>query len=243
MKKIAIIAEGQSELIFIRTLLYRIMDCSKICFRCFQLYAGRTIPTKFDFPNPNAEISFLIINVGQDEKVLSFIKEREQDLLQNGYEKIIGLRDMYSEEYIKRSPNAIDDNISNAFVNGWKLTIQNMSDPTKITLCVAIMELEAWFLAMYHIFERINTDLNVEFIEKELGFNLTSIDPQSEFIKPSEIVDRIFQLVGSQYNKKEHDVEMICSRINAKDISNIKAKGICDTFIDFYEELSKLINV
>ena len=243
MRKFAIIAEGQSELIFIRSLLYRIMDCSKICFECLRLYAGKTKQIPFKFSNPNAEISFLIINVGQDEKVLSFIKEREQNFLRSGFEKIIGLRDMYSEEYMKMSPNLINDDISNAFINGWNSTIQDMSEPSKIKLYVAIMELEAWLLAMYHIFERINTNLSVEFIEKELGFNLTSIDPQSIFIKPSEIIDKIFQLVGSQYNKKEHDVEMICSKIEADDISNVKAKGICGTFIDFYEELSKAINI
>ena len=237
MKKVAIFTEGQSEQIFIRHLLLQTIDCSKISFKCLRLYAGKTVPARFDFPNPHAEVSFLIINVGQDEKVLSVIKEREKDLIRKGFERIIGLRDMYSEEYLKRSPNEINNSVIEAFIYVWNSTIQNMSDPYKIIMHIAVMELEAWFLAIYHIFERINSLLSVEYIESELGINLANIDPQTEFFKPSEEVNRIFQLVGLQYKKKEHDVESICSKINNDDISNVFENGRCNKFKDFYEEL------
>jgi hypothetical protein len=243
MRKIAIIAEGQSELIFVRNLLFQTMDCSKICFDCFRLYADRTERIPFKFPNPNAEVSFLIINVSQDEKVLSFIKEREESLLSKGYERIIGLRDMYSEEYIKRSPDEINDRVIKALIDGWNTTIQNMNEPSKIKLCVAIMEIEAWFLAMYNIFGRINSILSIEYIESKLGINLTNIDPQSFFLKPANIVDSIFQLAGSQYNKKEHDVEKICNLINNNDIANALEKGKCSMFKEFYEEIVNTIIV
>ena len=197
----------------------------------------------FNYSNPNAEVSFLIINVGQDEKVLSFIKEREQSLLSKGYEKIIGLRDMYSEEYMKRSPDEINDGVINTFIDGWNSTIQNMNNPSKIILYIAVMELEAWFLAMYNIYERINPVLNIEYIESELGFDLACIDPQSEFLRPATVVNKILQLVGFQYNKKEHEVEKICSMIDIDDISIILEGGKCRNFKDFYEELLKTIIV
>ena len=244
MKKIAIIAEGQSELIFVRNLLIRTMDCSKICFECFRLYAGRTLPAPFKFPNPNAEVSFLIINVGQDEKVLSFIKEREKSLLSKGYDKIIGLRDMYSEDYLKISPNKIDENLNNSFLDSWNLTIKAMSNPSKVVLCVAIMEIEAWFLAMYNIFKNINSILSVDYIESKLGINLEEINPQIVFLKPSKMIDKILQLVGFQYNKKEHEVEKICSLINKDDISNVfLKKDLCSKFSEFYDELLKTLEI
>lgn len=220
MSKVAIFVEGQSEQIFIRHLLLRTMDCSKVSFICLRLYAGKTIPARFDYPNPHAEMSFLIVNVGQDEKVLSEIKEREEDLIKQGFDRIIGLRDMYSEKYLKRSPSGIDNSVTTAFIDGWNSTIQRMSKPSKIKIHIAIMELEAWFLGIYDIFKRINSILSVEYIENELGFNLADIDPQTEFFKPAEEVNRIFQLVGLQYKKKEHDVESICSNINNDDLYN-----------------------
>jgi len=213
------------------------MDCSKISFRCLRLYAGREIRAKYDYLNPSAEINFLIVNVGQDEKVLSIIKEREANLIRKGFERIIGLRDMYSEEYSKRSPNEINDIVTMSFIKGWNSTIQKMSDPSKIRMHIAIMELEAWFLGIYDIFKRINSILSVEYIENELGFNLADIDPQTEFFKPAEEVNRIFQLVGLQYKKKEHDVESICSNINNDDLYNSFKNGRCSRFKDFYEEL------
>ena len=74
-------------------------------------------------------------------------------------------------------------------------------------------------------------------IENKLGINLAEIDPQAEFFKPAEEVDKIFQLVGMRYKKKEHDVESICSKINNDDICNALENGRCNRFKDFYEEL------
>ena len=237
MRKVAIFTEGQSEQIFIRHLLLQTMDCSKISFRCLRLYAGRDIPAKYDYLNPNAEINFLIVNVGQDEKVLSILKEREANLIRKGFERIIGLRDMYSEEYSKRSPSEINNSVTMSFIDGWNSTIQKMSDPSKIRMHIAIMELETWFLAISYIFERINSILSVEYIESKLGINLANIDPQIEFFRPSEEVNRIFQLVGLQYKKKEHDIESICSKINNDDLCNAFKNGRCSRLKDFYEEL------
>lgn len=238
MTKVAIFVEGQSEQIFIRHLLLRTMDCSKVSFSCLRLYAGKTVPARFDYSNPHAEMSFLIVNVGQDEKVLSEIKEREEDLIKQGFDRIIGLRDMYSEKYLKRSPSGIDNSVTTAFIDGWNSTIQSMSKPSKIKIHIAIMELEAWFLGMYNLFGRINSRLSVDYIEKELGFNLPDIDPQTEFFNPAQEVHRIFQLVGRRYQKSTHDVESICSRINANDLCNAFKNRRCSSFRDFYEEMS-----
>lgn len=237
MSKVAIFVEGQAEQIFVRHLLLQTMDCSKVSFICLRLYAGEMIPARFDYPNPHAEMSFLIVNVGNDETVLSAIKDREKGLLEKGYEKIIALRDMYSENYCKRSPRVIDDSITKLFIDSWHSTIESMSDPAKIKMRVAIMELEAWFLGMYDIFERIDGKLTVDYIEKELGFNLADIDPQTEFFKPTEEVDRIFQLVGPPYKKSEHDVESICSQINSADLCNAFTNGRCGSLRAFYEDM------
>lgn len=237
MNKVALFVEGQSEQIFIRHLLLRTMDCSKVSFTCLRLYAGKTIPARFDYPNPHAEMSFLIVNVGQDEKVLSEIKEREAHLIKQGFDRIIGLRDMYSEKYLKRSRTGIDNSVTTAFIDGWNSTIQKMSNPSKIKIHIAIMELEAWFLGMYDIFGRMNSILSVDYIEKELGFNLSDIDPQTEFFHPADVLASILGLVGCQYDKSSDQLESICSRIIRADIWNALENGRCESFGDFYEEM------
>jgi len=73
MKKIAIFVEGQGEQIFIRNLLFcgDLVNLSEVSFECIDL---RGNPTPFPYRNPNAEVHFQIVNVGNDEKVLSAIK-------------------------------------------------------------------------------------------------------------------------------------------------------------------------
>jgi hypothetical protein len=239
MKKIAIFTEGQSEQIFLRHLLLQTMDCSKISFSCLRLRKGKMIHVPFDYPNPNAEAWFLIVNVGQDEKVLSVIKESEKDLFKKGFERIVGLRDMYSEEYSKRSPNGIDDSVTRAFIDGWNSTIKSMSNPSKIKMHIAIMELEAWFLGMYNIFKRLDPALSIDYIEKEFGYNLSGIDPQTVFFKPSDIFSDILQLINWQYKKSEHEMEHICSKINMNDLSDAFENGRCINFKNFYDEILK----
>jgi hypothetical protein len=235
MKKIAIFTEGQSEQIFVRHFLTLVFGWENLSFECFKLYRDRMDPVPFKHPNENAEMYFLILNIGNDEKVLTAVKEREKGLIQKGYEKIISLRDMYSQEYSKRSGRVIDENVTREFIDGANIVIRSMSDPSKIKMHFAIMELEAWFLGMYNIFERVKPELNIAYIEEELGFNLVVIDPQTEFFKPANEVDKIFKLVGLQYQKTEHEVESLCSEMNTNDFSNALENGRCISFKDFYD--------
>jgi len=168
MNKVAIFVEGQSELIFLRQFLPLLLGWDKISFRCFKLYSDNMGNVPFNHSNKDAKVEFLILNVSSDEKVLSAIKEREKRFIQQGYEKIIGLRDMYSENYRKRSPRKIDDTLTREFVKNAHKEIVKMSEPARIKIHFAIMELEAWFLGMYNIFERLHSALNINYIEDKL---------------------------------------------------------------------------
>jgi hypothetical protein len=237
MRKIAIFAEGQSEQIFVRHFLALTLGWEKISFNCFRLRANRMLRARFDYPNEHAEFHFMIVNVANDERVLSFIKDTEVTLLQKGYEKIIGLRDMYSEEYKKRSPGRINQNVTRVFIENADKTIEQMSEPDRIKMLFAIMELEAWFLGMYNVFERLNPELTVGYIERELGHNLSAIDPQTEFFRPADIVNDIFSLISGRYKKSYGEIESICSKIEINDFHNAFEGGRCESLKKFYEEM------
>lgn len=238
MKKIAIFTEGQSEQIFVRHFLTQVIGWEKISFECWKLYANRMDPAPFKYAGEKAEIHFFILNVTNDERLLSAVNDREKRFIQKGYEKIIALRDMHSQKYSKRSGGVIDEGITRIFIENANMTIKNMSNPSRIKMHFAIMELEAWFLGMYNMFERLNPALSIDYIEGELGFNLSVIDPQTEFFKPADIVGNILQLIDWQYKKSEHDIESICSQINTNDLCDAFKNGRCSSFRDFYEEMS-----
>jgi hypothetical protein len=238
VQKIAIFVEGQGELIFTRNLLYHLNDPAKFSFECFKLHAHSQQEVPYEYKNPNAEVHFKIINVGNDERVLDVIAENEEKLLKEGFNKIIGLRDMYSKAYRKKSKNTIDDEVTQQFVKAITKVIAGMKNPDKINFHFAIMELEAWWLSMYNLFAKINDLLTVSFIETNLGYNLSDIDPEKRFFHPSLEIDKIFQLVESSYKKHFDDIESITSKIDSSDISDATTNNRCSCFQKFCDDLT-----
>lgn len=240
MKRIAIFAEGQTELIFIRNFLLKVLDPSKLSFECYELISHQPFTVPYQYPNPSAEIHFLILDVHGDEGVLSSIKEREKNLIEgSGYDRIIGLRDMYCHEYVKRSPGVINNEFSNLIIQRHNQTVRDMRYPDRIKLFFAIMEIEAWFLGMYNLFEKIDSVLTVEYIKQKLGIDLITTDPQKQFYRPSDQVNSIFQLCGREYKKKQGEIESICSNMDSSDLDTAKENNRCSCFDDFCQEITR----
>ncbi|MCP4110641.1 MAG: hypothetical protein GY749_34815 [Desulfobacteraceae bacterium] len=153
---------------------------------------------------------FQIIDVGGDNAVLNRILKREQYMWNSGYDKIIGLRDMYSREQVQK----IDDNITQKFIKGANNTLKNKAkSPDKIVMCFAIMEIEAWLLAVYNVFEKLDSRLTVEYIKKHINIDLENIDPETEFFHPANQIEAIYRLAGKTYDKRKNDIETIASHI------------------------------
>ena len=237
MKKIALFVEGHCGLVFARSVLLLLFDNSKLSLDCYEWRSHilRSVRRKYHAPKP--EIYFLIIDAAGDQAVLSAIKEREKGLFEKGYDAIIGLRDMYSEMYIRRAGRAIDNAVSNQFLQGWQKTIGAMSKPEKIRLHLSIMELEAWFLGMYAIFPKLHPDLSMDAIAAKIGHHLEKCDPQTTFFHPSTVLGEILQLAGSGYKKSRHDIERICSKIELSDLDKATQNGRCASFADFMEHI------
>lgn len=240
MKKIAIFTEGQGEQIFIRQLLIKVVGYSDLSFNCQMLYRHKLQDVPFEYPNQNAKFHFLIINAGTDERVLSLINERIDKLREAGYEKFIGIRDMYCSVYQKRSPRTIDEELSQKMIDSADNFIQGMNNPSQIVIYFSIMELEAWFLSMYNLFQKINQSLTLKYIEQKLGYNLRDIDPQKIFYKPSIEINNIFKLIDSGYTKKYSEMESICSRIDKADYKDAIANDRCKSFAILYSDISGL---
>jgi hypothetical protein len=239
VKRIAVFAEGQTEQIFVRHLLLKMVDNSRLSFECMKLGAGgneRPVPWPYSAPDP--DIYFLIVDCGNDGKVLSVIRDREESLVAKGFEKIIGIRDMYSAEYDKRSPGVIDDSVITAFITNWNLTISKMTHADKISFHAAIMEVEAWLLGMHGLFQRVDPLLSSDFIENKLGFNLKAINPEKKFYKPSGAVAGIMQLCGKRYRKKKGDCEGIASKIELEDFVDATENSRCKSLGRFYLDMT-----
>lgn len=236
MKKIAVFVEGQGEQVFVRNLLFQLIEPSKFSFDCIRLRAGNLEQAPYSFANPNAEVYFEIINVEGDRQVLKIIRKREERLFEKGFTKIIGLRDMYSEQY-KKNSTSINDEVTQKFIERANKVIATMSQPDRISLHFAIMELEAWWLSMYNLWRKIDSRLTPSFIEDNLGYNLALVNPQTEFFHPEVEVARVLKLANSSYDKQFKEVEGITSKIEPTDIREATENNRCDRFHIFCADL------
>lgn len=243
MIKTAIFVEGQSELIFTRELLLKYFEYQNVRLECFNLLNDQDLnPTEYAFPNNSAEFYFQILNIGNDQKVISSILKREKYLFSEnqGFHKIIGLRDMYSKEYRETVKNAsIDIALNQKFINTHQETIKVKSlYPDKIYFHFAIMELETWLIAISNIFERLHKDLNNELVKENIGIDLISINPENEIFHPASLIDKIFQIVGESYDKKKGEINKFLALIDRNDFLELLESEKCDSFNRYCESLS-----
>jgi len=235
LKRIAIFVEGQSEIIFLRKLIPLILGYDKISYKCLKLQANKfsEIPYNYNTNVPTVDFNFLLINVQNDDLVLSAIKAREVNLFNRGYELILGIRDMYCKSYNDKSKGKIDDCVSELVKLRVHLETSKMSKPDKIFIHFSIMEFEAWILSMHTLFNKIDSALSCESIRLKLGLDLKKIDPQNEFYRPSNELKRILKLCEIDYDKSFSILERIFSRLAINDLDYVLTNNRCSSYIDF----------
>ena len=242
MRKVAIFVEGQTEQIFVRECLLRLWEYQNVQLECRTLFTDHQYNyAEYDFPNPDAGFHFEIINVGNDNAVLPRILRREQYLWNQGFELILGLRDMYSKDYRElnaNSPGKINVELIQKFLQGAAATVKAKSSrPEKIVIHFAIMEVEAWFIGMYHYLERHHEMLTTDHIHLELGFDLQNCDPETDVYHPTDTLDSIYRLIGERYGKSRGEIEAILAHLQKEDLRGLAISGKCASFARFHTDL------
>lgn len=195
-KKIACFVEGQTELIFVEKLFQEIAGHKKISIETYKFQGGKTNrriqPLK---PSIVKDTPFFVLlyNCDCDSQVVSDIRKQHESLTKNGYEKILGLRDLYPISLSRKGE-------VERGIRGFLKPLQKMGIPISITL--AVMEVEAWFLVEWHYLSKLDNRLIPDFILQELGLDLRNIDVEQR-AHPSQDLDDIYKLIGCKYDKSE----------------------------------------
>ena len=205
MKKLAIFVEGQTEQIFVGKLLEEIAGQKNIRINIRAKdpkQIGRiTSINMSDMTNHSIQYYVLIYNCCNDDALVSDISEQYASLVNDGYNKIIGLRDVYPKFAISE----IDK-----LERGLKFSLRG-KDFAKVVL--AVMETEAWFLSEWKHFEKISPILTPAKIHEKLGFN-PQTDDMEERPNPAEDLNRVYQLAGRSYQKRRKQTETIVSSLD-----------------------------
>lgn len=235
MRKICVFVEGQTEQIFVREFLLKWYNYARISIECHQIIGRSSMAAEYDYPNPEAEIHYQIINVGGDSRVLSWLLDRVDGLKNEGYELMVGLRDMYGQYYRKRSTE-IDADLNKEIISAAYEVIQDRlkADAALVSFHYAIMEIEAWMLAMYPSLLRKFPNLQ----ESDLRC-IYDIDEDVEktVYHPADTLDAVFRKAGSTYEKHRTDANSILSFMDKTDFEALLNSGKSQTFKSFVEAL------
>lgn len=201
-KKLAIFVEGQTEQIFVERLVKEIAGYKKLSIEIYEFQGSkgnRKIQQTKSSINLNTPFFVLLYNCGNDSHVISDMKKEYKSLTANGYDKIIGLRDLYPKSLPEK------DQMEKS-IRALLKPLQKNGIPLIVNL--AIMEIEAWFLAEWHYFERLDPRLTPDFIAQNFGFDLRIIDIE-ERPHPSEDLENIYRLINRNYDKSKDTVKQI----------------------------------
>ncbi|TVQ57625.1 MAG: DUF4276 family protein [Spirulina sp. DLM2.Bin59] len=205
MKKLAIFMEGQTEKIFVRRLLEEIAGKHNIAIVENRITGKKdsriTTLEMSDSITNETKYYVLLYDSGGEGSVVSDMRDQYGGLIRSGYDKIIGLRDVYPLSFAQKG----------SLENGLNAVLPKGTLPAYVVL--AVMEIEAWFLAEWHHFSRVSQDLTIALIEESLGFN-PKVDDMEVRHHPAEDLHQIYKLIGRSYKKNKKQVNAIVSSLD-----------------------------
>lgn len=238
--KVAIYVEGITEACFVYQLIKEYYQANWAVFRleCLHLDPSSAIDYMQDYGDANAQDYFLIYDSGSDNAVSTDLKDRIDRHCQEGFDKVVGLRDVYSERYKELYPQQFNSQSISSFIKDMRDALTLYDNKGLIRLRFAIMEIEAWLLAMSEVFQRIDNRLNTGWLQKKAGVD-PSKDPETEYFHPFSKVEDIYISISRTYSKHWDEIKEIICKLNKQDFDNLYNSNKCQSFRDFYDAIFK----
>ncbi|WP_426781085.1 hypothetical protein [Pseudomonas syringae] len=221
MKKVAIFVEGYTEFYFVERLIEEVAGWGQVRIHLARQHGGiLNIIKTAGAPEDVAVLTVMLVNCCGDGSVKSFILERKSRLIQQGYTYVLGLQDLY--------PKTLDN------FEKFKTGISSgLSDPEiKIEICIAVAEVESWFLNEASHFIRINHLLTGGFIQSKVGFHPVQDCAETSVRHPARMLHEIYHLVGGQYKKREDEIKRLVDILDYSELyETVRAKS---NSLDFF---------
>jgi hypothetical protein len=194
MNKLAVFVEGYTEVVFVAKLIEEMAGAAKVRIEQRKIRGGGDKRRSFALvraANPDAGQRYfvMIVDCGGDALVKNRIMEEHCNLTAKGYSKIIGLRDV--------RPDFAHADIPRLEV-GLRKYIKSSLIPVEFIL--AILEIEAWFLAEFTHFPKIDPAITAAAIVATLGFD-PERDDMSARVTPADDLNRCYAIGGKSYQK------------------------------------------
>lgn len=236
--KYAVYVEGKAEMLFVADLLskYSNYDPHAIGFRCINLNSDDFEYVQYPVQgNENSLTYYQIVNVNNDHRVISKLRQDIPNLAKQGYEIIIGLRDVFGTDYdaICIKPQVIDrDLIEKMYETQYE---QIRFEGVDTRLHFSIMEYESWMMALLDNFI-ISKGGTPEEVFAAVGVDYKS-DFEETVFHPYNKVQRIYKAVNAIYGKHEDDYLSFLSSLTKNDYETLRNSDRCASFRSFLDSL------
>lgn len=205
--KVAFFVEGYTEQEFLKRLLIEVFNTNEIGIEISEAKGGSSVKFSFttlETPKVSEQTKYyiLIYNCGGDSAIKSFIIERRQGLIQSGYKKIIGFRDLFPEVTREEKDKLLQG-----------LYFKLPQKDIQISFVLSIMEIESWFLAEENHYSQIDPKLTNELIYNTFGFDPT-LDNTEIIDEAANTLKSIYQLVGKTYKKEQSYIDRTISSLD-----------------------------
>lgn len=214
---------------------YSGLDPNKVGFRCITLnndtFSYVNYPVQGDETSANF---YQIVNVNNDNLVVSKLKKDIPGLVEQGFEVILGLRDVYGDIYKSIVKEQVTDRGVIAGLHATQ-SEQIRCDKCTTRLHLAIMEYEAWMLALIEKYV-VSRGSSIKGIEQQLNVDLHS-DIEETVFHPYNLVQKIYRLLDESYHKHEGDQMSFLSTLQCEDYEALRHSGRCASFSKFLDSL------
>ena len=235
----AVYVEGRSEMLFVADVLqkYSNYDPVQCGFLCVNLnadnYVRLTNPRMGDVNSANY---YQIVNVNNDNFVISKLNKDIPGLLANGFDVILGLKDVYGDAYkrLLNNQRIIDRERIEHMHTVQKSNINSQGGDCRLHF--AIMEYEAWMLALIENYVT-NKGQAIAEICQQISVDVTICDPENEVYHPFPLAKKIFQVCGEDYNKHGGESFTFLSPLTVEDYERLRHSGKCASFSKFLDSL------
>jgi hypothetical protein len=194
MNRLALFAEGYTEILFLERLIEEIAGKHNVLIEQIKILGGkRTLRSmrliKAARPNTGQKYFVLLIDCGGDESVKTRIQEEHENLTNKGYSGIIGIRDVRPKFTHQDIPK---------LEAGLPLHIKTSLVP--VVFILSIMEIEAWFLSEATHFSRIDPRITLASIRSNFGFDPEN-DNMEQRLYPADDLNACYAIGGKAYLK------------------------------------------
>lgn len=233
--------EGLSEMAFVYRMLLTHFDSdwTQVRISCVNLKNVETTPKPDDYGADDAPNQFLLRNVGNDESVSSMLIEGYEKLKDAGYEQIVGLRDVYGENYKSIYNRSLEPTHVEQFCSDIRESLSDfIADAENVQLHFAVMEVECWLLEIMkrNVMKQLDGRLTTEWIKEKLDIDLDGNLEYSLF-HPATKLSEILSSVGGTYSKHWSDIKNIVFKLEKEDFEELFQSGRSKSFSAFYKTI------